>query len=89
MLMQAGIEVPFFESLLWLDLGSPRPLVDTLPKRPIVGLENFAVQNLCWVWCKMASSTIFWVFGMTWSGIEPWSPEPSVNTLPKRPIVGL
>ena len=24
----------------------------------------------------MASSTIFWVFGMTWHGIEPWSPRP-------------
>ena len=30
---------------------------------------------------KEASSTIFWVFSMTWSGIELWSPRPLANTL--------
>ena len=30
---------------------------------------------------KEASSTIFWVFGMTRPGIEPWSPGPLANTL--------
>ena len=30
---------------------------------------------------KEASSTIFWVFGMTWPGIEPRSPGPLANTL--------
>ena len=34
---------------------------------------------------KVASSTIFWVFGMTLHGIEPWSPGPLVNTLLIRP----
>ena len=28
-----------------------------------------------------ASSTIFWVFGMTWPGIEPQSPGSLANTL--------
>ena len=28
----------------------------------------------------------FWVFGMTWSGIEPQSPGPLANTLPRRPM---
>ena len=32
----------------------------------------------------MASSTIFWVFGMTLPGIEPPSPGPMVNTLQKK-----
>ena len=36
---------------------------------------------------KVASSTIFLVFGMTRSGIEPWSPGSLVNTLLIRPIV--
>ena len=27
-------------------------------------------------------STIFWVFGMTRPGIEPWSFRPLANTLP-------
>ena len=29
---------------------------------------------------KVASSTIFWVFGMTRPWIEPWSPRPLANT---------
>ena len=33
---------------------------------------------------KVPSSTIFWVFGMTRPGIEPWSPGPLANTLPTR-----
>ena len=35
---------------------------------------------------KEASSTIFWVFGMTRPGIEPRSPEPLANTLTARPM---
>ena len=34
-----------------------------------------------WVWSKEVSSTIFKVFGMTWPGIEPRSPELLVNPL--------
>ena len=30
----------------------------------------------CWVLSKVVSSTILKVFGMTWPGIEPWSPRP-------------
>ena len=33
-----------------------------------------------------ASSTIFWVFGMTQPGIEPRSPSSLANTLPTRPM---
>ena len=36
---------------------------------------------------KAASRTIFWVFGITWPGIEPWSPWHLANTLPAVPIV--
>ena len=35
---------------------------------------------------KVASSTIFWVFGMTWPGIEPRSPAPLANILHIRPM---
>ena len=35
---------------------------------------------------KEASSTIFWVFGMTRPGIEPRSPGPLANTLTPRPV---
>ena len=35
---------------------------------------------------KAASSTVFWVFGMTRPGIEPRSPGPLVNTLLIRPM---
>ena len=34
---------------------------------------------------KEASSTIFWVFGMTQPGIEPRSPGPLANTLTIMP----
>ena len=37
----------------------------------------------------MASSTIFWVFGMIRPGIEPRSPWPLVNTLTIMPIAWL
>ena len=33
---------------------------------------------------KEVSSSIFWVFGMTWPEIEPWSPGPLVNNLSGR-----
>ena len=36
---------------------------------------------LIMVLSKKTSSTIFWVFGMAWPGIEPRSPGPLVNTL--------
>ena len=36
---------------------------------------------------KEASSTIFWVFGMTRPGIEPRSPGPLANTLTTIPVV--
>ena len=35
---------------------------------------------------KAASSTIFWIFGMTWPGIELRSPGPLANTLLIRPM---
>ena len=38
---------------------------------------------------KEASSTIFWVFGMTRPGIEPRSPGPLANTLTPRPMSGI
>ena len=41
----------------------------------------------CWVLGKEASSTIFIVFGMTWPGIEPQSPESLANTLTIMPMV--
>ena len=34
---------------------------------------------LFWALSKAASSTIFWVFGITRPGIEPWSPSPLAN----------
>ena len=37
---------------------------------------------------KEASSTIFWVFGMTRPGIEPRSPGPLANTLTIMPMSG-
>ena len=37
---------------------------------------------------KEASSTIFWVFGMTWPGIEPRSPGSLANTLTIMPMSG-
>ena len=40
----------------------------------------------CWVLSKELSITIFKVFGMTRSGIEPGSPGPLVNTLLIRPM---
>ena len=38
---------------------------------------------------KEASSTIFWVFGMTRPGIEPNSPRAPVNTLTIMPMSGI
>ena len=40
----------------------------------------------CWVLSKEVSSTILWVFGMTWPGTEPKSPGPLENTLHTRPM---
>ena len=36
---------------------------------------------------KEVSSTIFWVFGMTWPGSEPRSPGPLANTLTIVPVI--
>ena len=47
---------------------------------------TFDPYFLCWVLSKGASSTIFWVFGMTWHKIESQSPRPLVNTLLTRPM---
>ena len=44
---------------------------------------------LCWVLRKVASSTIFWVFGMTRPGIEPRSPRPFGKTLTIMPMSGV
>ena len=45
------------------------------------------IRNLyCWVISKDVSSTIFKVFGMTRTGIEPRSPGPLANTLSTRPM---
>ena len=35
---------------------------------------------------KEASSSIFWVFSMSWPGIEPWSPGPLVNSRAVMPM---
>ena len=40
----------------------------------------------CWVLSEELSSTIFKVFGMTQTGIEPMSPWPLANTLPTKPM---
>ena len=37
---------------------------------------------------KVVSSTIFWVFGMTWPDIEPKSPRPLANILTIMPMSG-
>ena len=42
-----------------------------------------------WMLSKATSSTIFWVFGMTWPGIEPRSPRPWVNILLMRQMTWL
>ena len=43
----------------------------------------------CWVLSKEASSTIFWVFGMTQPGIEPRSPGALVNALTTMSMSGI
>ena len=42
-----------------------------------------------WVLSKEVSSNIFWVFGMTWPGIESHSPWPLANSLPTRKLAGM
>ena len=56
--------------------------------RPLLfSLDSSASPTLyCWELSKKVSSTIFKVFGMTRSGIEPRSPGPLANTLPTRPM---
>ena len=41
----------------------------------------------CWVLSKEASSTIFWIFGMTGPGIEPRSPGPLAITRTILPLL--
>ena len=52
---------------------------------PFAGLLHFTLGPYN-AECKAAPNTIFWVFGMTWPEIEPWSTRPLVNTLLIRPI---
>ena len=40
----------------------------------------------CWILSKVASSTLFGVFGMNWPGIEPRSPGQLERTLHIRPM---
>ena len=46
------------------------------------------IYILCWVLSKEASSTIFWVFGITRPGIEPRSPRPLARKLTILPMSG-
>ena len=46
----------------------------------------YVPYNECWVLSKVASSTIFWVFIMTWPGIELRSTGPLPSTLTSRPM---
>ena len=57
---------------------------------PFPGLLHFTLDPYFIMYIvlrKVELSTIFWVFGMTQPGIEPWSPEPLANTLLIRPMV--
>ena len=52
---------------------------------PFSRLLHFTLDTyLIMLSVKEASSTIFWVFGMTWPGIEPQSHGPFVSTLHTR-----
>ena len=47
----------------------------------VVPLYPWYILYKFWVLSKEVSSTIFWVFGMTWPGIEAQSLRPLANTL--------
>ena len=55
---------------------------------PFSGLLHFTLDPYLIMLCAKQGGTKyhFWVFGMTRSGIEPWSPEPLANTLLSRQI---
>ena len=54
---------------------------------PFPGLLYFTFNSHLLMLCATAaSSTIFWVFSMTRTGIEPRSPGPFANTLLIRPM---
>ena len=49
---------------------------------PFTGLVHFTLDPYFIMLSikEAASGIIFWIFGMTQSGIEPWSPRPLANT---------
>ena len=53
---------------------------------PFPGLLHFTLDLYLIMLSKEPSSSIFWVFGMTQPGIEPWSPRVLANTLLIRPM---
>ena len=59
----------------------------TLVSLAISEHSNYYVN--VWYISKVASSTIFLVFGMTWPRIEPWCPWPLANTLTIMPMSGI
>ena len=66
----------------------PRSLDEKLNSIVPVSLIHFDIFLLTYivmlVLSQEVSSTIFEVFGMTRTGIEPKSPKPLANTLPTR-----
>ena len=53
---------------------------------PSPGLLQFTLDPYLILLSKEASSTIFWAFSMTQTGIGPRSPRPMVNTLTIMPM---
>ncbi len=70
------------------DLGSmPGRVIPKILKMVLDTSLLSTQQYKVWVKCsKEASSTIFKVFRMTRTGIEPRSPRPLANTLPTGPM---
>ena len=64
---------------------SPTPQCSSYWKGSL-GVTLDSGRQLYFLLSMAASSTIFWVFGMTWLGIEPRSPGPLENTLTTMPI---
>ena len=50
----------------------------------IAPLYSWSILYICWVRCHQVPFFffVFWVFDMTWPGIEHWSLRPLANTLP-------
>ena len=55
----------------------------TMVANGISTLDGYLMPNPVFTYI---SSAIYWVFGMTWPGIETQSPGPLANTLPTRPM---